>query len=356
LRRRRALERALVAVAITPLAILALVAPAGAIYGGHPARAGEVPWAAALQISGDLGVPCTAVVIAPRKVLTAAHCVAGVSPRRLTIVTGAADVARRGNHRSAVIGFAVNPDYKRADTFYDDFAVLTLARPVAVPGVRLPGPGDHPLTAAGATLKVAGWGITLYHGQNLPTTMRVARVKALGGGPCGIAFPFDFNGGLMICGGGPRYGRGWVQACAGDSGGPVTATDATGEPVLVAITSFGTLCGDPVESFSRIEAVIPWIVATAGVPAPAGMVSPPRPAVSSVRLPNGWLRVTATNLPAGATMKLYGVTTSHGFRFPARIGATRQASVDLDTSGIRGIAVAYVQAFASGPITYIPVG
>jgi hypothetical protein len=55
-------------------------------------------------------------------------------------------------------------------------------------------------------------------------------------------------------------------------------------------------------------------------------------------------------------MKLYGVTTSHGFRFPARIGATRQASVDLDTSGIRGIAVAYVQAFASGPITYIPVG
>jgi hypothetical protein len=338
------------------LAILTLAAPAGAIYGGRRERSGEVSWAAALKISGDLGVPCTSVVIAPTRVLTAAHCVVGKPARRLTVVTGSADVTSRRARSVAVTRVDINPDYKLADTYYDDFAVLTLARPANVAAVRRAGPGDHSLTLKGRKLTIAGWGITLFHGQNLPSILRVAQVKALGPEPCGSAFPLDFNANLMICAGGPRHGRGWIQACAGDSGGPVTGTDASGRPVLVAITSFGNKCGDPVESFSRIEAVVPWIVSAAGLPAPTGMVSPPRPALTTTRLPNGQLRLTALNLPPGAKIRLYGVTRSRGFTFPARIGSAQTSPTDFDTSGIRGIAVAYEQAFAFGPFAWVSVG
>jgi hypothetical protein len=336
---------------------LAAAAPATAIYGGRLTRPGEAPWTAALRISGDIGVPCTAVVIAPAHALTAAHCVEGKSARRLTLVTGSGDVTSGRARKSAVRAVAIHPDYQRADTYYDDFAVLTLARPLpSALVVRLAGPGDHALSAKGATLRIAGWGITLFHGHNLPTALRVGRVKALGPAPCQRAFPLDFDGDLMVCGGGPRRGRGWVQACAGDSGGPVTGTGQRGEPVLVAITSFGNQCGDPVESFSRIEAVLPWLVSAAGVAVPPGMVAPPRPVLSTARLAPGPLRRSALNLPAGATMKLYSVTRSRGFTFPVQITSTQESAVDLDTSGgVRGVGVAYVQAFAFGPLAWVPV-
>jgi hypothetical protein len=86
------------------------------------------------------------------------------------------------------------------------------------------------------------------------------------------------------------------------------------------------------------------------------MVAPPRPALSTTQLPNGQLRLRALNLPPGAMMKLYGVTRSHGFTFPARIVSTRASTVDFDASGIRGIAVAYEQAFAFGPLAWVRVG
>jgi hypothetical protein len=83
------------------------------------------------------------------------------------------------------------------------------------------------------------------------------------------------------------------------------------------------------------------------------MVSPPSPALTSTRLSNGQLRLTALNLPSGATMWLYGVTKSHGFTFPARIGSTQTSPVDVDPSGIEGVAVAYEQAFAFGPFSWV---
>lgn len=269
------------AVALALLGVLVLAAPAGAVFGGRYASAGEQPWAAAIELSGQSGVVCSGDVIAPTKVLTAAHCTAGTPVGDLVVVTGAGDVLDSRAQRSGVAAVAIDPDYGRVDSSYDDFAVLTLAQPTTAAAVRLAGPENHRASVPGATLTIAGWGVTTFHGNDFPNRLRVAGINALAYGQCYAQFAPDFSGDLMICGAGARTGRGYAQACQGDSGGPVTALDATGRPVLVAITSFGNECGDPLNVYSKIDAVAGWVAGAAGIAPPAGSPSPPRPQVTA---------------------------------------------------------------------------
>ena len=166
------------------LALLAWAAPAGAVYGGRYAGAGEQPWAAAIELSGESGVLCSGDVIAPTKVLTAAHCATGTPAGDLVVVTGATDVRDRRAQRSAVASVAIDPDYGRVDSSYDDFAVLTLARPTTAPAVRLAGPDDHRASVPGAALTIAGWGVTTFHGDDFPNRLRVAGIDARAYGRC----------------------------------------------------------------------------------------------------------------------------------------------------------------------------
>lgn len=336
------------------LAVVVMAAPAGAVYGGHLARPGELPWTAALELSGQSGVVCTGDVIAPTKVLTAAHCAEGTPARDLIVVTGAVDVRDPKAQRSAVASVAVDPDYGRVDSSYGDVAVLTLATPSTVTPVRLAGPDDHSSSLPSRSLTIAGWGITGFHANDFPNHLRVAQISALAYGRCYQQFTPDFSSDLMLCGGGARIGRGYGQACQGDSGGPVVAEDATGAPVLTAITSFGNECGDPLNVYSKVDSVAPWIVATAAIPPPADSLSPPRPVISVRRLPGGRIRVTAANLPAGAAMRLYAVAQAGSDTFPARSLTSRLSTADIATGpGVSGIAVAYAQRFAFGPLAYV---
>ncbi len=336
------------------LALLAVAAPAGAVYGGRPASAGEQPWAAAIELSGESGVVCSGDVIAPTRVLTAAHCAAGTPAADLVVVTGAADVRDPRAQRSRVTNVATEPDYGRVDSSYDDFAVLTLARPTTAPAVRVAGPDDHRLSVPGAPLTIAGWGVTTFHGDDFPTALRVAAINALAYGRCYDQFAPDFSSDLMVCGAGARSGRGHAQACQGDSGGPVTALDAGRRAVLVAITSFGNECGDPLNVYSKIEAVAGWISAAAGIGARADALSPPRPHVSAARIAGGRIRVSAANLPAGAAMRVYAITRIAGNTFPLRTLTSRvPAAVIGAGGGARAIGIVFVQRYAYGPLAYL---
>jgi trypsin len=336
------------------LAVLVVAAPAGAVYGGRSASAGEQPWAAAIELSGESGVVCSGDVIAPTKVLTAAHCAAGTPAADLVVATSAADVRDPRAQRSGVTDVAIDPDYSRVDSSYDDFAVLTLARPTTAPAVRLAGPDDHRVSLPGARLTIAGWGVTTFHGNDFPNRLRVAGINALAYGRCYDQFAPDFSSDLMICGAGARSGRGTAQACQGDSGGPVTALDATGRAVLVAITSFGNQCGDPLNVYSKIDAVAGWIAAAARIGAPADALSPPRPQISATHIAGGRLRVSAANLPAGAAMRVYAISRIGGDKFPVRTLTSRiSAAVIGAGSGVRAVGVVFVQRYAYGPLAYL---
>src|SRR5205085_11700851 len=84
------------------LAMVAALAPSAAalarpearasIIGGETAAPGTWPWAAFVaDFQGDQATVCTGTVVAPRVVLTAAHCVTDATVDDYRVVTGSLD-------------------------------------------------------------------------------------------------------------------------------------------------------------------------------------------------------------------------------------------------------------------------
>jgi secreted trypsin-like serine protease len=95
-------------------------APAGAVIGGDPVAPETVPWFA------DVGA-CGGTLVAPNRVVTAAHCVAhrslGANELEFVVVAGEAHHAAR---------FAMHPGWRHAngDNYLDDVAIVELVEPV----------------------------------------------------------------------------------------------------------------------------------------------------------------------------------------------------------------------------------
>lgn len=108
----------------------------------HRSRAcGEAPQAS-----------CTGTLIAPRAVLTAAHCVATESPASLVVISGSRVDA---GQRVEIESIAIHPDY---DGLAADLAVIELAAPLPQPPVAV---RSAPLDASaiGMQARVVGFGL-----------------------------------------------------------------------------------------------------------------------------------------------------------------------------------------------------
>ncbi len=85
-------------------------------------------------------------MIAPRRVLTAAHCVLGNAPSELTVVVGRQRLSESGGRTIPVAGIAVFPGYVEAQRQPLDAAIVTLAEDAGVAPVRLLEAYAAPLT------------------------------------------------------------------------------------------------------------------------------------------------------------------------------------------------------------------
>lgn len=136
------------------------------IIGGTTTTISAAPWMAQLHYYDpytDEGFFCGGVVVAPTKILTAAHCVKGYNwYLNGAVVTGAtqlpsADGDLHGGTATAVWRQWNNPTYNAA-TIDNDIALLTLPVPVKATPLRMTTAGDTASYAAGTNAGSTGGG------------------------------------------------------------------------------------------------------------------------------------------------------------------------------------------------------
>ncbi|WP_329062659.1 S1 family peptidase [Streptomyces sp. NBC_01429] len=248
----RVLSGGLAVIAAGAVLPLATAGPASAdrvVIGGRPVKSADSPWVVALSSRDRFGTSragqfCGGVVVAPRKVLTAAHCMGedalggpASEVRDLRVIVGRERLRGSGGREVSVRSVQVDPGYAPSGDG-PDLAVLTLAN--ALPGgyvIQPAEPGD-PASAPGAAAAVYGWGDTSGDGQ-YAMALRSAAVTVLPDQDCSRAYPGGsgdrYEAATMLCAGDPAGGH---DACQGDSGGPLVAQGR-----LIGLVSWGSGCG-----------------------------------------------------------------------------------------------------------------
>ncbi len=241
------------------------------IVNGTTAPAGAWPSATFLTFTFDNvdRYACTGSLIAPRVILTAAHCV--IDEAGDPAIT-AFSFARPGvtsisdnSTRQAWASATPHPGYDPT-TLENDIALITLTNPAGAPAAPIPliAPWQDALVVGGAPAAIAGWGMT--HPSvtsSSSSTLQEATVPIIADTACADVYGGDFVASAMLCAGDLAQR---IDTCKGDSGGPLAMT-LGGSRVLVGDTSWGSFpCADGHRPgvFGRVSAFRNWILDDAG--------------------------------------------------------------------------------------------
>lgn len=253
----------------------------GRVMGGCVTSIEEFPWQVSLFRTGrgtQLGTHfCGGSVVADRWVLTAAHCIEDLlptDPSPIAVFMGSSSLEGGGMIADVQTVFA-HPDYRGVGS--DDIALLELRNSVSVQPVQLATSANaRDLERLGNEAIVTGWGNTPGErelsgtvgdkgGQSVTQTVEVFETSPV---LLGAEVPLVDNAlceergdDEVICAG---FRQAMVDACAGDSGGPLHVRGRSGY-VQVGLVSGGTLCVDEGERYSTYTRVSPyqeWIRAT----------------------------------------------------------------------------------------------
>ena len=211
---------------IASLALL-LSVPAHAIVGGGAPLA-EGIGRSVVTIVGSRGNFCTGAVIAPKLVLTAAHCVQPGADYKI-VEYGADRQPSLQDVKTVAIHPGFNMQAMLGHRATADVALLLLGAPARGKTPSVLGLPNIPIIV-GSRFTIAGIGVTVRGDGKSGGTIRAAELVATGK-----------PGTLQIrlvdpVGQGTREGLG---ACTGDSGGPVFEDKQSG-PAIVGVVSWST--------------------------------------------------------------------------------------------------------------------
>ncbi len=220
---------------------------AHAVVGGTPAQASDYPWLAAVASPAYATRPggqfCAGTLIAPDRVVTAAHC--GVLARTLpgtTVTFGRGDTGAGGGLTVAIADVRIHPHFRVSLfgtdlAFHNDVAILVLAAPVHLPTLDIGAPQGNSAT-------IVGWGATSEDDES-NTALRSAAVPLVSDDTCAAAYGSEFDAREAICAGSPA-----ADTANFDSGGPLLA-----DGKLAGITSWAKGAAEP--GFPGVYARVP---------------------------------------------------------------------------------------------------
>jgi len=223
------------------------------VIGGEPTQAPA--YFAALHEAGDTQAFCGGTLIGKDLLVTAAHCVSGVSGP-LAVWLGVDDLNALPESIE-VEAVRVHPQYHNR-RFQHDVALLFL-KSGATSGVFPLGLNRQARTDH--ALQILGFGNTSRTGHVYPQVLQTAFVHELPGYECqALGGPYNFVMDRQICATAPT-----ADSCDGDSGGPLILDDK-----LYGIVSWGTGCGDANRPgvYTRVASYEDWLQAEEKVSLP----------------------------------------------------------------------------------------
>ncbi|ALC42924.1 CG32271 [Drosophila busckii] len=216
---------------IPPIAAIpASNVPSARIVGGVPVDISSVPYLVNLRNNGAF--ICGGSLISPSHVLTAAHCVKGVSAGLLQVVAGATLLSSQTGMRSGVAKVYVPKAYNTR-TLHSDVAVLKLKTPLQGNNIATI-PLCNVSLKAGELIRVSGWGQLTEFAKPVSQHVRSVEVNLVSRKNC--ISQYRMRGTItstMFC----AAASGGKDACDGDSGGP-----AVYQQQLCGIVSWGVGC------------------------------------------------------------------------------------------------------------------
>ena len=225
-----------------------------------------------LSFRGQQGARCTATLITPRLLLTAAHCISETPGFQRHVFAGNDDRRPAPSDMLVIKEVVPHPLYTTPRQG-NDFCILVLQAPVGIKPMPLNRAAVE--SAQGKTVRYVGYGIVTVGNLNSggikrQNTAPLAQVSRL----------------LLTIG--PNAN----QSCEGDSGGPLLLDDGQGE-ALIGVSSFVDAPACRRNSFfQRVDTQIGWIDEqiqkydpTGMAPADAGMSDGQSPVVSDAGLP-----------------------------------------------------------------------